>query len=264
MRMVGTRYGHTQTRPGLLNVYNGTGIDLARFSVVGLQSPKYGPSDNLESFKNGPPFVGATPASGDDGRFAIFQAPCAQDNWAPALLSGVTPVKINVTDDSHGYADIAVGDSEKLASAASGSATILWKESGTGEKWAVVRLGSLNANCFIGVLNEDLTKDSSAEAAVNGNTETVYDFHLKTDYKGPSGSDIVAIWDWENTKFWAVVLNPVHDEDADCIDNLGGIPDEAFPAETDADDVDYLLGIKDGCFVRVPLSECSSGSSSGA
>ncbi|HUW33271.1 MAG TPA: hypothetical protein VM223_16810, partial [Planctomycetota bacterium] len=38
------------------------------------------------------------------------------------------------------YAEIADGDAAKLASAASGSAYIIWKETGTGVKWAVVAM----------------------------------------------------------------------------------------------------------------------------
>jgi len=44
-------------------------------------------------------------------------------------------------DEDHGYADIADGDTAKLASGTSG-AYILWKEAGAGTKWAIVRLGT--------------------------------------------------------------------------------------------------------------------------
>ena len=44
-------------------------------------------------------------------------------------------------DESHLYADVTDGDATKLTSGAFGSAMILWAESGTGTKWAVVQLG---------------------------------------------------------------------------------------------------------------------------
>ena len=50
-------------------------------------------------------------------------------------------MQIDVTDEDHEYADVATADMAKLASATSGAAHILWKETGTGTKWATVRLG---------------------------------------------------------------------------------------------------------------------------
>jgi hypothetical protein len=50
-------------------------------------------------------------------------------------------VKVDVTDEDHGYADVTDADATKLTSVSRGSAQILWKESGTGLKWATVRLG---------------------------------------------------------------------------------------------------------------------------
>jgi hypothetical protein len=50
-------------------------------------------------------------------------------------------VKVDVGDEADTFAEAVDGDVEKLESTAEGTATqILWKESGTGLKWAVVRL----------------------------------------------------------------------------------------------------------------------------
>jgi len=57
------------------------------------------------------------------------------------MAGGVVQVQIDVTDANHGYADVKASDNTKLASGASGSAVILWKESGTGTKWAIIRIG---------------------------------------------------------------------------------------------------------------------------
>jgi hypothetical protein len=46
-----------------------------------------------------------------------------------------------VSDVDHGYADIDDGDTFHLVSASSGAAKVLWKESGTGDKWALVTIG---------------------------------------------------------------------------------------------------------------------------
>ncbi len=58
-----------------------------------------------------------------------------------AHLGGVCQVQVAVTDAGHGWAEVKDSDSTVLGSAASGSARILSRESGTGTKWAVVRLG---------------------------------------------------------------------------------------------------------------------------
>ena len=60
---------------------------------------------------------------------------------AEAALIGVVPTQIDVTDEDHDYAVAKASDSTQLSSATGGTAQILWKESGTGTKWAVVRLG---------------------------------------------------------------------------------------------------------------------------
>jgi hypothetical protein len=97
-------------------VYNSTGSDLDRFAVVAIQSVMYGPDDNLSEFTNNAAFMCTTPGAGDEGRFAILQAPCAQDKWAPALFSGVTPVKIQFKDHDDRCADILPGETDKLGS----------------------------------------------------------------------------------------------------------------------------------------------------
>ena len=58
-----------------------------------------------------------------------------------AMALGLCPVKITVENEDHAFADVNDGEAATLKSTATGAAQILWKEDGTGEKWAVVRLG---------------------------------------------------------------------------------------------------------------------------
>ena len=50
---------------------------------------------------------------------------------APGLVSGAWSANADIDD----------GDPSHLVSADSGAAKVLWKESGTGERWAVVQCG---------------------------------------------------------------------------------------------------------------------------
>jgi len=86
-----------------------------------------------------------TPAAGHTGSFVVLLEPIIDGEIGRAVVSGVTPVKVDVADEAHAYADIAVGQAGYLASGESGSALILWKETGTGQKWALVKIGMPSA-----------------------------------------------------------------------------------------------------------------------
>jgi hypothetical protein len=59
------------------------------------------------------------------------------------MLTGITPVKMNVQSEEHEFAELDVSG---LKSSDSGSIRILWKEPETGEdKWAVILLGASTA-----------------------------------------------------------------------------------------------------------------------
>lgn len=135
------RAGFRQT--GIVLVKNNSGADRDRFNVLGIDGPIFTPAEGLDSFKNDQAFKGITPATADHlGNFVILLEPIESGKIGPAVASGVCPVRVNVTDESHGYADVADGQAGYLASGASGAARILCVESGTGEKWAKVRIGA--------------------------------------------------------------------------------------------------------------------------
>lgn len=85
---------------------------------------------------------GTTPAAGQP--FVVVQEPLSAGGFAIARLLGLTRVKVNLTDVGHYAADCTTA-TDKLTSAASGPARILWVESdetvrATGDQWAVVEL----------------------------------------------------------------------------------------------------------------------------
>ncbi|GEM_PF-7069461 len=97
--------------------------------------------------------IGVKPTSDHVGRWAIvLEGQPRDDAGTPSailpvnsagigLVSGIWPVLLNVIDEGHRYAEVNpdAADPTLLESASSGSAQVLWKEDGTGERWAVVR-----------------------------------------------------------------------------------------------------------------------------
>jgi hypothetical protein len=140
----------TTTRDAcILRVKNETGGNLSRAAVVGLDGPIFAPSDSLDAFLREVTFRGVTPAASHRGRFAILLAPAASGVVARAYLAGVCPVKVDVIDADHQFADVDPTHTDRLVSAGSGPAQILWREGDagygygyeTGEQWALVRIG---------------------------------------------------------------------------------------------------------------------------
>jgi len=130
---------------GVILVRNDTGEDRSLFDILGLAGPVYGPEDNEEGFKFRHALKGVAPTAADHaGNFAICQEPIADGKIGRCLVQGVTPVKLNVLREDHGFADVV--DDGRLSSAPEGAAQVLWKEDGTGEdKWALVRVAEAPA-----------------------------------------------------------------------------------------------------------------------
>lgn len=133
----------SQWENGPVLVRNDSGSDVGRFYVLGLNGPIFTPTADLDGFKNHRAWVGGSPdeTAHADCKFVITQVPIAAGKLGLACIGGATPVQVEVTNETHAFADVVTGTTANLASSASGGAQILWKESGTGLKWALVRLG---------------------------------------------------------------------------------------------------------------------------
>lgn len=147
----GGAQGYAQAGGSIVAVRNDSGAAVARYGVLGIDSIVIDPADNLASFQEMPALSCIAPATASHiGQFAIVLAPAASGGIVEAMVAGITPVQINVTDAGHVYADVKDADATQLQSmAAQGGARILWKASGTGTKWALVDVGrSLNQSMF--------------------------------------------------------------------------------------------------------------------
>ena len=127
----------------IIKIRNDSGIDLPRFSVLGLDAPIFPPSVSMREFTNQVAMAGVTPTTSHRGRFAILLEPVRSGRIARAWASGVCQARVNVEDEDHSCADVTDGDHTKLTSAKHGSAQMLWREGGMGDQWAIVRSGSI-------------------------------------------------------------------------------------------------------------------------
>jgi len=133
--------GQRDTKSGTVMLRNDTDAALEQFTVVSIGNLIITPADNEPEFRQSMPVFEAVPLSDSnkDKPFAVLQKPLAKKECGIALVAGITPVKINVSSESHEYAEASAAG---LKSSDSGAVRILWKESGTGEKWAIANLGS--------------------------------------------------------------------------------------------------------------------------
>ncbi|NIA06900.1 MAG: hypothetical protein GWP14_04545 [Actinobacteria bacterium] len=141
---IGSSVNGRDTKPGIVWVSNNSGQDQKQFAVLGLDGLAITPEDNESDFRSSVVMTGVTPNMvAHRGRFAILKVPLQSGKIGPAYVDAVTPVTLYVPEESGecNCAEIVDGESDYLQSTFYGSATILWRNGGTGEQWAVVRMG---------------------------------------------------------------------------------------------------------------------------
>jgi hypothetical protein len=131
--------GESLPLPGMIKVRNLTGQGCDRYNILSVGSPIIAPSQNLQQFKNQLAFNAVEPyAPISNFRYAILAEPLADEAIGRATLAGPSVVRIEVISSTHQYANPVAGQVGYLRSDQTGLFRILWKESGTDLKWAVV------------------------------------------------------------------------------------------------------------------------------
>jgi hypothetical protein len=127
-----------------IRVKNGTNVDMPRGHCVKLLDPIIPPTTNLEEFLANPTLEANTPDANSRGQWAVLAEPIPALLYGWAWVAGIHAAQVRVLDPSHLYVDAipATGSTIYLATDTAGSARILWRESGTGTRWALLRLGS--------------------------------------------------------------------------------------------------------------------------
>ncbi len=123
----------------IVYVKNNTGAAVDSLNILGITGVAIFPTANQPVV-----FGGVVPliANHSNSRFVITAEPIANNSIGRAYATGCAATKVYIYDQTHNFADILDNDKTRLKSTVSGPATILWKESGTGEKWAVIRFGA--------------------------------------------------------------------------------------------------------------------------
>jgi hypothetical protein len=123
-------------------VKNGSLYARDRFGVMGVSDSILDPSTVPDTFKSRVCVEGNTPATpGHYGKFVILAQPLQSGSIGWAWASGVCVVQVDFDYEDQPYADIKDGDAGLLEAGEGGAAQVLWKVTGTGTQWAIVRLG---------------------------------------------------------------------------------------------------------------------------
>jgi hypothetical protein len=133
-------------------VQNLTGFDItSMLSIVGINSELiYNPQTNLAAFINYPTFKGVTPDSDlHENNFAILLSNAKQSQIVEARMTGISPVRVNIIDADHTFAELVTGVTGYLQSSESGSIQILSRQSGLGLKYCLVKLNGVGEITYL-------------------------------------------------------------------------------------------------------------------
>lgn len=191
---IGMQHQGNQYHNGIVRIKNTSGSDVGRFDILGIDDILYAQSDDAATFYNEHPLEGTTPTTADhQGRFAIVLEPITNGSIGMGLISGVTVCQININSATDEWADVKNSDATMLDSGTFGSAHILYKESGTGTKWAVVRLGNPVESSTM--LKAKATQNWSYPDGGDNTDDTTGEFRIKANPWDVAADD----WDTETT-----------------------------------------------------------------
>lgn len=160
-------------------VKNISGVDVGRFGVLGIAGILFDPATALPAFTSRIVFTGDVPAeTHQTGLFLICAEPIKNGGIGRAWADGIVTTRIDVVDPSHTYATAKPDDTTQLLSADQGLCFILYKETGTGTKWAVVRYGSTGNSLRWAFCSTDFGSDNTLDCFLDtdetGTLVTVY------------------------------------------------------------------------------------------
>jgi len=160
-------------------VRNETGYPLEQFEVLGIDGPAFHPRNQPDAFQQTPVLRGVVPKEKHKGKFVVVQEPAAPGSVVRACVSGLTVARVYAEDLQPKACDIEEGYTYDLTGGSSGGASVLWIEEGTGEKWALIRIGHGDVSTLFPV---ELKKSGGEEGDEKTATTWRYDVtHALTD-----------------------------------------------------------------------------------
>lgn len=233
---------------GVLPVRNDAGEDVEAFHILAIDGPLFLPEPSGDdpgerAFQNTVALKGVKP---DDqtpaGQFVVLRGPIKDGAIGPCVVHGVTPARVLVEDEGHQFADLKA-DETVLVSSAAGGTPILWKEDGTGEKWAVIEIGRPSRDRMVVILGEAEEIDGERfrwrypwhEARIDGDPESeTFGRYVKLEHGLTSGGDSAsyAINRFESHH------SEVPPEDPDGTDGFGALKSLFIPGQLENPDGD--------------------------
>lgn len=150
--------------------------DVLTFDNVGLTIAN---EQDQINFQRRPLFSIITPATSDDFPVVALE-PIPRYAIGRVAIGGIVTCTVNVTDAAHEYANPTAGNRTKMTSAATGQCRILWKDTGTGDKTAVVYLyQSSGGSCDTWLSVEPLLTATCSGGDIVTTTLTGYEFCVR-------------------------------------------------------------------------------------
>ncbi|MCL2120166.1 MAG: hypothetical protein FWH27_17260 [Planctomycetaceae bacterium] len=160
-------------------VRNESGYPLEQFEILGIEGPAFDPHNEPDAFQQTPVLRGVVPNKDHKGKFVVVQEPAAPGCVVRACVSGLTVARVYTEDSQPKACDIEEGYTYDFTGGSTGGASILWIEGGTGEKWALIRIGHGDVSTLFPVV---LKKSGGEEGDEKKATTWRYDVnHALTD-----------------------------------------------------------------------------------
>ena len=154
-----------------VHVENATQRYLERFDIVGLDGPSE--TQNLDNFCNHIAFKGVVPRKEHAQCFAVIQQDAAPGMMVRACVSGVTIGKINVEKPPKDMVGLSCSAGEGITGnleLGGGGAAVLWVDSGSGIKWAIIHLGANTLTIHTGKVSKEIKPGVDPENDEHGGT----------------------------------------------------------------------------------------------
>lgn len=134
--------------------------DIPPFGILAIKEPLFDYNDNEDEFLHNVTLEGDVPDYSDPDfkRWVVAQEYILQGEIGWAMIAGITPVKINVIEESDLFCEMKDDDATQLVSGG-GIGKILWKETGTGTVWGLIQFPWIETG--LAKLQEDIAKDET-------------------------------------------------------------------------------------------------------
>lgn len=200
----------------LVRIKNTSGADRSQFDVLGISRDGLlvTPAENAqESLDQRFVYVGKTPVWPEHiGRWAVLVEEIASGAIGWAAMGGMYAAQIEVQHADHDRVDIpdnsGAGGNGKLWSGWQGAGEIITSESGTGTKWATIRLGGWDSPLLDGVAQESIADGASGNVEVEWNgspsqTIVAWNDHMAGGNAVGNGKDVMVYFHREKGR-WSV------------------------------------------------------------